>query len=214
MRILLLSAHIDDADTGCGGSVARYAYEGNEIYYAVFTLAEESLPADLPKDIMVKELEEATRVLGIRPSGLIIKKYPVRRFPQYRQEILEDMVQMNKEINPSLVFMPSKFDTHQDHAVIAEEGFRAFKMSSILGYELPWNNVGFNATSFICLKECHLDRKIKALTCYRSQKLRSKMLERPVDNSSKRIRAWAEYRGMQIREDFAEAFNILRWIVR
>jgi len=213
MRILLLSAHIDDADTGCGASVARYSYEGNEIYYAVFTLAEESLPADLPKNIMVKELSEATRILGIRPSNLIIKKYPVRRFPQYRQEILEDMIQMNKEISPSLVFMPSKFDTHQDHAVIAEEGFRAFKSSSILGYEMPWNNVSFESSAFISLKAEYVDRKIKALNCYRSQKLRAaKLGRRPIN--SEMITAWAHLRGHQIYVDFAEAFHILRWIVR
>ncbi len=214
MKILLLSAHIDDADTGCGATVAKFAEEGNEIYYAVFTLAEESLPPDLPKNIMISELKVATRILGIRPSNIIIKKYPVRKFPQFRQEILEDMVQISKDIKPDLVMMPSRFDTHQDHAVICAEGFRAFKASSILGYEMPWNNVGFDATFFTCLKERHLDRKIKALTYYRSQRLRSEMLGRPVDNSSKKIKAWAQYRGMQIREDYAEAFQVLRWVIR
>ncbi len=213
MRILLLSAHIDDADTGCGASVARYSYEGNEIYYAVFTLAEESLPADLPKDIMEKELVEATRILGIPSGNHIVKKYPVRRFPQYRQEILEDMVQMNKEINPSLVFMPSKFDTHQDHAVIAEEGFRAFKSSSILGYEMPWNNISFESSAFISLKAEYVDRKIRALNCYRSQKLRTVELGRE-PSISKKIMSWAQFRGHQIYVEYAEAFHILRWIVK
>ena len=213
MRILLLSAHIDDADTGCGGSVVRYAYEGNEIYYAVFTLAEESLPPDLPKDIMVKELGKATRILGIRSSNLIIKKYPVRRFPQFRQEILEDMVQMSKEISPNLVFMPSKFDTHQDHAVMASEGFRAFKMSSILGYEMPWNNLSFESSAFISLKAEYVDRKIKALNCYKSQKLREVELGRE-PTGLKDITSWARFRGRQIRVEYAEAFHVLRWIIR
>jgi len=213
MRILLLSAHIDDADTGCGASVARYSYEGNEIYYAVFTLAEESLPADLPKDIMEKELMEATRILGIRSGHHIVKNYPVRKFPQYRQEILEDMVQLNKEIKPSLVFMPSKFDTHQDHAVIAEEGFRAFKSSSILGYEMPWNNISFESSAFISLKADYVDRKIRALDCYRSQKLRAVKLGR-VPSCQKQIMAWAQFRGHQIYVEYAEAFHVLRWIVR
>jgi len=213
MRILLLSAHIDDADTGCGGSVARYANEGDEIYYAVFTLAEESLPADLPKDIMLKELGEATRILGIHPSNLIIKKYPVRKFPQFRQEILEDMVQINKEIKPSLVFMPSKFDTHQDHAVISEEGFRAFKSSSILGYEMPWNNVSFESSAFISLNGEQIDRKIRALNCYKSQKLRAVKLGRE-SSGSEAIMHWAQFRGHQVYVEYAEAFHVVRWIMR
>lgn len=213
MRILLLSAHIDDADTGCGASVAKFVEEGNEIHYAVFTLAEDSLPSNLSKDVMLGELKLAAKILGIKLQNLIIKKYPVRKFPQFRQEILEDLVQINKDIKPDQVFMPSKFDTHQDHAVIAEEGFRAFKSSSILCYEIPWNNISFELSAFISLKAEHVDKKIKALNCYESQRLREEMLgRRPIN--SEMITAWAHFRGHQIRVEYAEAFHVLRWIVK
>ena len=36
--------------------------------------------------------------------------------------------------------IPSESDVHQDHQTIYNESIRAFKFSSILGYEMPWNN--------------------------------------------------------------------------
>ncbi len=54
--------------------------------------------------------------------------------------------------------MPSLHDIHQDHATIAQEGLRAFKNSTILGYELIWNNLTFNTTSFVKLEKNHIER--------------------------------------------------------
>ncbi len=213
MKILLLSAHIDDADTGCGGSVAKFIEEGNDIYYVAFSSCEESVPEGLPKDILLSEVKLATKILGIKPQNLLIYEYPVRRFPQLRQEILEDLVKLNKRIKPDLVFMPSKYDLHQDHYTIIAEGIRAFKLTSIFGYELPWNNINFAATSFVHLKEAHVRKKLKVLECYKSQKLRAKQLgKRYVDSES--IKGLARIRGTQIGTVYAEAFNVVRWIIK
>ena len=38
MKILFLSPHTDDAELGCGGTIARLAEERNEIYVAVFSI--------------------------------------------------------------------------------------------------------------------------------------------------------------------------------
>jgi hypothetical protein len=58
--------------------------------------------------------------------------------------------------------MPSLHDIHQDHLCIGVEGVRAFKQISILGYELPWNNLTFNTQLFVFLDEKHIDKKIEA----------------------------------------------------
>jgi len=202
-KILLLSAHTDDAEAGCGGSAAKFIEEGNEVYSAAFSIAEKSLPEGLPKDTLLHEARASAKILGIRSQNLFIYKYPVREFPAYRQEILEDLVQLKKMIDPDLVLLPSKFDTHQDHYTLAREGFRAFKAASILGYEIVWNNILFEATSFIFLKERHVKKKMDALSCYKSQKLRSRQFE-----------ALMEVRGDQVGADYAEAFSVIRWIIK
>jgi len=213
MKILLLSAHTDDAETGCGGSVVKFIEEGNDVYYVAFSKSEDSLPEGLPKDTLLNEAKLATETLGIKSGHLFVHNYPVRKFPQFRQEILEDLVKLNKAMNPDYVFLPLMNDMHQDHHVIATEGFRAFKISTILGYEIPSNNITFTATAFISLEKSHVEKKIQALKCYESQRLREESLGRKRSNPE-RLMALSQVRGYQIRADYAEAFNLVRWIIR
>ena len=110
-------------------------------------------------------------------------------------------------MQPDLVFIPSPNDLHQDHKVIAEEGIRAFKKSTILGYEMPWNNISFNTISFIPLEERHIKKKIDALRCYETQRYRSYL-------SEDFIRSLARTRGTQIEVEYAEAFEVIRWVFR
>lgn len=114
-RILILAPHTDDGEFGCGGSISKWVGEGKEVYYAAFSSAKKSLPSGMPKNILEKEVREATQVLGIEPDNLILFNYPVREFPTYRQRILEDMVRLGDELKPELVLLPSTNDTHQDH---------------------------------------------------------------------------------------------------
>jgi len=206
-RVLILSPHTDDGEFGCAGSVARLIEEGREVYYTTFSICEDSVPEGFPKDILETEVKRATEVLGIKSENLIIYKYPVRYHPQNRQAILEDIIQLRKEINPGLVFLPLPQDVHQDHRTVAEEGIRAFKHSSILGYEIPWNNLSVRSQLFVSLEQRHLDRKIEALGQYKSQSQRYYMDE-------EFVRALGRLRGGQVGVRYAEMFEVIRWIIR
>jgi len=175
------------------------------VYYAAFSLAEESVPPPYPKNILETEVKAATKVLGIDEKNLLLYKYKVRNFAHHRQEILEDLVKLNKDINPDLVFMPSIADLHQDHTTIAHEGLRAFKRRSILCYELPWNNLKFSTNCFIIFGEKELELKFKALDCYNSQKGRNYATE-------EFIKSLAITRGTQIGTKYAEVFEVVRWV--
>lgn len=205
-RIVVLAPHTDDGEIGCGGAIAKFIEEGREVYYVAFSTCEESVPEGFPKDILEKELKQATITLGIKPDNLVIYKYPVRYFFQNRQDILQDMLKLREKIHPDLVFMPSAHDIHQDHFVIAQESLRAFKNISLLGYEEPWNNFTFVAKAFVSLQEKHILKKIKALSCYKSQSHRSYMSEDFAKNL-------AQTRGVQVNMRYAEAFEIIRWII-
>jgi LmbE family N-acetylglucosaminyl deacetylase len=206
-RVIILAPHTDDGEFGCGATIAKFISEGKDIYYAAFSLAEESVQPPFPKDILRTEVTAATKVLGIKPSNLLLYKYRVRHFAHHRQEILEDLVQLNRQLEPDLVFMPSLHDLHQDHSTIAMEGLRAFKKTSILGYELPWNNLNFSTNCFIPFTEKELTVKINALDCYNSQKGRNYAHE-------EFIRSLAVTRGTQIGTRYAEVFEAIRWIIK
>ena len=204
-RILVLAPHTDDGELGCGGTISRMVEEGREVYYAAFSTAAESVPPPFPPDILEKEVREGTKVLGIPAANLLVYKYRVRHLPDMRQEILEELVRMKREIDPATVFLPSAQDLHQDHQTIHLEGLRAFKTVTVLGYELPWNNLSFDYRHFCILTRAHVQTKIAALRCYQSQQHRSYTQE-------DFIWSWARTRGGQIMVEYAEAFDVLRWV--
>src|SRR5581483_9781967 len=134
-KILVLGPHVDDAELGCGGTISRLVELGAEVRCLVFSDARRSTPPGYAEGALRKEAEAAARVLNV--AELEVKSYDVRRFPTERQPILEDLVVAKHEFEPDLVLLPSTSDIHQDHQVIRVEGERAFKMSTILGYEMP-----------------------------------------------------------------------------
>jgi len=206
-KILVLAPHTDDGEFGCGGSVARFIREGKDVYYAAFSTAEESVPDPWPKDILKTEVREATKRLGIGEDKLVIFNYEVRKLSYHRQEILEDLVKIKNTICPDLVFLPSSSDVHQDHSTVSIEGIRAFKNTSILGYEIPWNNIEFRTEAFVLLADEDINKKLHALDAYNSQKGRNYANE-------EFIRSLARTRGVQIGSQYAEAFEVIRWVMK
>src|SRR5207244_10444685 len=171
-RVLVLAPHTDDGEFGGGGTMARLVEAGAEVRYVAFAIATKSLPAGFPPDTLAGEVREATRELGIPETQLAVHDFDVRTFPQHRQDILELLVGLWEEWRPDAVFMPSASDVHQDHQTIAAEGLRAFKRTTLLGYEIPWNNYDFSYPSYFALEQRHVERKVAALEKYASQQHR------------------------------------------
>lgn len=204
--VLVLAPHTDDGELGCGGTIARFLEEGKEVYYVAFSTCKDSIPAGCPEDLLEKELKAAMNSYGIDNEHLFILDYPVRKFNYYRQEILDDMIKIGNKVSPKYVFAPSRNDVHQDHHVIAEEAIRAFKKTTLLAYEVPWNNLQFNNQTFIRLEKRHLEKKLDAIACYESQKRRGYTA---VDFTMGQART----HGVQIGCEYAEVFELVRWIL-
>jgi N-acetylglucosamine malate deacetylase 1 len=203
--ILVLAPHTDDAELGCGATIARLVEEGKKVFAAAFSTAEESLPPGMPPDTLKREFCEAMPILGVPVSQLFIYDFTVRRLSYHRQEVLEEMVSLRLKIKPDLVLLPSGNDLHQDHQVVHAEGLRAFKDMSILGYELPWNHINFSAQAFFTLEKRHIEKKWAALQCYRSQSALDRLYLK-----KEFIEGIARVRGVQVKTAYAEAFEAVR----
>ncbi len=204
--ILVLAPHTDDGELGCGGSIARFIQEGKEVISVAYSIAEDNISDEFPKNTLAKEYKKAMTVLGLRAENIIHHNFKVRHFPENRQEILQNMIGLSKKYQPDLVLVPSINDIHQDHQVIANEGLRTFKKIAILGYEMPWNNIVFETRCFIKLEENYIQKKIEALNCYKSQTHRKYL-------NKEFIWGLARTRGTQFESDYAEAFEVIRWII-
>ena len=202
-KILCLAPHPDDIELGCGGTVLRLTEMGKEVYYCAFSLCEKSIPKEFSNDVLKEELKNSCRKLGIRDTNVYQYMFEVREYKRDRQLILEELVKLKNEIKPDLVFLPMPNDVHQDHCTISEEGIRAFKKSTILAYEVPWNNFSLENNLFIELTEEQLQKKIEALKAYESQYFRSYANE-------EFVKSLAVVRGVQGKSKYAETFNIIR----
>ena len=203
--VLILAPHTDDGELGCGGTIARFLEEGKEIYYTAFSTCRNSVPKGFPEDCLEKELRSAMKSYGIDDDHLFILDYEVREFSANRQRILDDMIKIGNKIHPDIVFAPSRNDVHQDHHCIAEEAIRAFKKTTLLAYEVPWNNLQFNNQTFIKLEKRHVEHKVNAIACYESQK------RRPYAAPDCTF-GQARTHGVQVGCEYAEVFELVRWI--
>ena len=191
-NILTLAAHTDDVEIGCGASL--YKFNDANIKVIAFSLA--------PGEGVEDEFDESMELLG---ADYDLHKMQIRELGYDRQQILDILYEEAWGNDYDLVFCPSSFDTHQDHAVVRDECFRAFKKTTILGYEMPWNNRTFDSDVFVEVSEQNLQSKLKHFDCYKSQVSRRFF-------SEDYITSMAKYRGYQAGVEYAEAFELIRMV--
>lgn len=204
---LILAPHPDDAEFGLGGTIQKMHAKGIEIHVAIFSLCEKSTPAGFEVGVIEDEMYASMAFLEIPKERIHVFDFEVRNFPAMRQVILETLVKLRAALRPHMVFIPSSSDLHQDHQTIYNEGVRAFKHCNLMGYEMPWNNIAFKSFVYIVLNDSQLEKKVKAIHLYKSQRGRTY-------SSAEFIRSLAILRGGQIQEAYAESFELIRLIDR
>lgn len=95
-KILFLSPHPDDIEMGCGGTIKKLLDYNNDVYCAVFSNCDESLPNGFQKGDIIKECYDSLGSLGVDKNKIFIYDYKVRKFSYSRQEILDDMILLKK----------------------------------------------------------------------------------------------------------------------
>lgn len=208
-KILVISPHADDMELGCGATIARLVKRANRVTNMILSfpplVKEEKIREEISNAqnwIAHNETIFATYVTG---SGIIFNGRD-NDFALCRHVIRDYLWGYNRGNQPDVIFVPCTKDVHQSHQVVTEEARRIFKHSTILGYELFWNNYGFDNNVFIEVKEEDLEAKSKACAAYSSQFSRD-MFARPWVEDLARIR------GIQAGVPFAESFEAIRIVI-
>lgn len=191
--------------------MARLLEADADLSILAFCNADDALPKGFTKGTVYAELLRAAADLSIPQDRVVLRGYPNHRFPEHRQEILQELVDRSRKDPPDLVFAPSSSDVHQDHATVATEALRAFrKTSTIYGFDMPWNVAGRSRLDlYVELSEAHLALKTKALARFASQQGKANNCATP-----EYARALAAVRGNEIQVPFAEAFEVVRDVRR
>jgi LmbE family N-acetylglucosaminyl deacetylase len=197
--VIAIAPHIDDVELGAGATIHALARH-NKVYYVGL-----SLPPLVERENFQKEFDASTRHLGLDKSRIILRDHDPRNLFDARSEILQLFYDLNRDLRPDLVLVPNSHDIHQSHEVVFAEARRAFKFHTLLGYELPWNSIEFSMNVFLTVEKEDVDAKIAAINEYRTQKHRMFFANDIVGDL-------ARVRGKQIGRDYAECFELVRWI--
>ncbi len=196
--VCFIGAHPDDIELGCGALIADIADQTNVI---CVTLSDNQKNPALKS--LVKEYQASMEILGVKPENAILRDFTTRRFPAARQEILEVMIELKQRYHPEVVFVHTAQDIHQDHKTVTEEALRAFRGTTLLGFDVLRSSYGFFPDFLVEVSEQGVNTKIKALQAYKTYADKYYFDENIIHATAIRHGALAE-------RPYAEGFDILR----
>lgn len=197
-RVLFIGAHPDDIEIGCGALISHIV---GQTEILCVTLSDNQKNPALVN--LVDEHYRSMEVLEVPKEKIILGKFETRRFPHQRQEILEYILNLRHEFQPDIVFVHTKADIHQDHATVTEEALRAFRGTTVLGYDVIRSSNGFFPNFLVEVYEEDVGKKIKALAEYKTYQARYYFGAEVTRSTLVRFGAICE-------RPYAEGFDILR----
>jgi N-acetylglucosamine malate deacetylase 1 len=197
-KVCFIGAHPDDIELGCGAFISNI--NGKADILCVTLSDNQKNPA---LDSLVEEHFRSMAVLGVSRDHIRLESFVTRRFPEVRQEILEYLYQLNRQYHPDIVFTHTRSDIHQDHQQTTEEVLRAFRGTTVLGFDALRSSYGFFPHFLAEVSEEDVERKVKALAEYTTYN------DKYYFDSSV-LRATLIRHGALAERLFAEGFDILR----
>jgi LmbE family N-acetylglucosaminyl deacetylase len=173
MKIVCVGGHPDDPESGCGGTLARYAALGNAVTIVYLTRGEAGIPGKSHEEaaaIRTAECVAACKILGAKPvfAGQIDGATVVDA------KSAEAMGQILAAERPNVVFTQWPIDSHLDHQAASTLTFRAWlaggRSFGLYYYEvnLGAQTMGFHPTDFVDITAVR-EKKKAALFAHKSQ---------------------------------------------
>ncbi len=197
-NVCFIGAHPDDIELGCGAFISNI--NGKADILCVTLSDNQKNPALVS---VVDELYRSMKILGVSPDHIRLGTFVTRRFPELRQEILEYLYQLNHDYQPDIVITHTRSDIHQDHQQTTEEVLRAFRGTTVLGYDALRSSYGFFPHFLVEVTQEDVQRKIQSLAEYTTYNDKYYF-----DPSV--LRATLIRHGALAERPFAEGFDILR----
>lgn len=194
LEVLLLGAHADDVEIGCGGTLLRLAERRAALRTHTVVLAAAAERADEARSsaaAFVPGPRSTVEVHGLADGRLPAQWAAVK-------ELLEDVA---ARTSPDVVFAPTRSDAHQDHRTLAEVVGTVWRDHLVLGYEIPkYDRDLGRPVLHVPLDESTVSRKCALLHEHFPSQRGRQWFDDEV------FRGLARLRGVQCRSPYAEAF--------
>ncbi|MGH2734684.1 MAG: PIG-L deacetylase family protein [Actinomycetota bacterium] len=227
LRVLTVSAHPDDVEFGCAGTLAKWTDEGAEVTMCIVTdgstgTQDHSLMGTGLSELRKQESEAAAKVIGAKEVVWLGYR---DGYVEYSLDLRRDIARVFRTVRPHryIVMDPTPiigtFVNHPDHRAVAlasldvtlTAGTTPGHFPELLDEGLdPWRGLrelwimGPGTRESAVDISATIDRKIDALLCHRSQ----------VGDDAERVRAWMSQRTSDIGKasgfDHAETFDIIK----
>lgn len=219
MRVLVIAPHPDDEIIGVGGTIAKRAKVGDEVYVCIVTKGQSPLFSPEFIEQGRKECCQADAKLGVKET--IFLDFPaVMLETVLRYEFNGKISEIVQKIRPDEVYIPHRGDMQLDHQMVVDAAMVALRpkyehlVKRIYAYETlsetGWNipNVvnEFIPTVYENISDT-LQEKLNAMNVFQSQ-----LAPYPAARSIGAIEALAKFRGATVNVNAAEAFSLIREI--
>lgn len=196
-RVLVIGAHPDDLELGCGGTIAKLADSGHEIRGLVMTHGDQGGDCSARPGEALK----GGAFLGI--TDLEVLDFPDTRLTQHETKLVGEIERRVLRHNPDIVSTHSANDQHQDHRAVHLATLRAARRHpAILCYETPSATTNFQPSVFVDIED-YVEVKVAAVSVHRDQ------CEKPF-MTPERVRGLSVFRGGQAQTGHAEGYEAVR----
>lgn len=210
MNILAIGAHFDDVELGCGGALAKHAAAGDKVYVFVATVSGFSnhyAQEVRSSDIALEEARAAMAVLGV--TELICGNFNTLEV-EFVDSLNVQILRIVEEKKIDKVYTHWNGDIHHDHQAVARASLHSCRhVSCLLMYRSNWyhSTQDFRGNFYMDITP-HWANKENAIRAHESE------MERTGSRWINFFRNEAENAGQRIGVQYAEVFEVVKWLER
>lgn len=219
-NILVVAAHPDDETLGVGGTLLKHKANGDMIYWLIITNIS-TLQGFSNERVNSRqiEIEKVNKLYNF--NGLFMLNYPTMSLTgDSLISLIPKISEIFSKLKPEIVYTMNRSDAHSDHRIIFDavaactKSFRYPYIKRLLMYEcisetefapsLPERI--FQPNYFVDISD-YFSSKLDIMKVYDSE-----IGLHPFPRSLKNIESLAIYRGASVGVEYAEAFQLVKFI--
>jgi LmbE family N-acetylglucosaminyl deacetylase len=219
-KTLVVAPHADDEVLGAGGTIARLAEAGHEVFVAIVTVGKPPAFSTETAVIAKAEAKSAHNLLGVKETYWL-DKAAARLTEVDNAELNGSIDAIVKRVAPQTILAPFVGDIHVDHqlvfrsVMVASRPHQAVYPKTVLAYETlsetnwnaPYVTPPFAPNVYIDISD-HLEKKLAAM-----KKFTSQLRVAPHERSIESLQSLAIMRGSTVHRNAAEAFVLARQVL-